>query len=202
MSRFFLDIKIDEAHNKAYLYVACIIMLRDGIRVLEAVTEEDIAAKTGAGRGRQKTGQPVRVAVAGATGYAGRELIALLAGHPSVRLASLMSSGRSGNDPIAAEVSHPSLRGVASVLIEPLNLERLTPDEVDVAFLATPHEASHDLVPALLERGLRVIDLSAAFRLRDPEAYPGWYGFEHRASQSSAHCKSAPSRRRSMPTGT
>lgn len=153
---------------------------------MEAVTEEDIAAKTLAGRGKQKVGQPVRVAVAGATGYAGRELIEILAGHPLVRLARLMSSGRSGNDPVAAEVSHPSLRGIASVLIEPLNLERLTPNEVDVAFLATPHEASHDIAPALLERGLRVIDLSAAFRLRDSGAYPGWYGFEHRAGQALA----------------
>ncbi|MGH9401634.1 MAG: N-acetyl-gamma-glutamyl-phosphate reductase [Terriglobia bacterium] len=153
---------------------------------MEAVTEESVAAKAGEGRRDQKATQPVRAAIAGATGYAGRELIALLARHPSVRLVHLLSSGRGGNGPAPAEVSHPSLRGVTSVPIEPLSLEPLTPAEVDVVFLATPHEASHDLAPALLERGLRVIDLSAAFRLRDPGAYPEWYGFEHHASQALA----------------
>lgn len=159
-------------------------MLQDGIRDLETVAEVDVAPK--AGRGEQGTKPAARVAVAGATGYAGRELIALLARHPSVRLVSLMSSGRSGNEPAPVEASHLSLRGVVDLPVEPLRLDRLTPEGVDVVFLATPHEASHDLAPVLLDRGLRVIDLSAAFRLRDLEAYPAWYGFEHRASQALA----------------
>lgn len=151
---------------------------------METVAEIDVAPQ--AGRDKQGTKQAARVAVAGATGYAGRELIALLARHPSVHLVSLMSSGRSGSEPVPIEASHPSLRGVSNLLVEPLRLEQLTAAEVDIVFLATPHEASHDLVPVLLDRGLRVIDLSAAFRLRDREAYPSWYGFEHRASQALA----------------
>lgn len=128
----------------------------------------------------------VRAAVAGATGYAGRELIALLARHPGARIVRLMSSGRGGNEAAPAEVSHPSLRGVAAVPVEPLNLERLAPPEVDVVFLATPHEASHEIAPALLKKGLRVIDLSAAFRLRNTAAYAEWYGFQHQAGAALA----------------
>jgi N-acetyl-gamma-glutamyl-phosphate reductase len=56
------------------------------------------------------------------------------------------------------------------------------PGDVDLVFLATPHKAAHDVVPALLERGLRVVDLSAAFRLTGPNDYPRWYGFEHSAA--------------------
>lgn len=155
-----------------------------GFKDLGTVTEDKVALK--AGRGEQKVKRAARVAVAGATGYAGRELIALLARHPSVRLVSLMSSGRSGNEPAPAEVSHPSLRGVTTLPVEPFHLDRLTPAEVDVAFLATPHEASRDIAPALMERGLRVIDLSAAFRLRDAADYPAWYGFEHHAGAALA----------------
>jgi N-acetyl-gamma-glutamyl-phosphate reductase len=63
----------------------------------------------------------------------------------------------------------------------PLSLEELTPLGVDVVFLATPHEISHEVVSMLLDRGLRVIDLSGAFRLKKAGAYTHWYNFEHRA---------------------
>lgn len=128
--------------------------------------------------------EPVRVAVLGATGYAGRELIALLARHPAVTLTHLMSSGRGGSEPLPVADAHPALRGVPSVPIRPLNTEYLTRSDISVVFLATPHEVSHDLVPTLLARDLRVVDLSAAFRLKDRTAYPGWYGFEHRAEEA------------------
>jgi N-acetyl-gamma-glutamyl-phosphate reductase len=123
----------------------------------------------------------VRAAVAGATGYAGRELIALLARHPAARLTHLMSSGRDGKGARPLEQSHPALRGKSRLVILPLDLEALTPATTDVLFLATPHETSHEAVPELLDRGVRVIDLSGAFRLKDAGAYPRWYGFEHQA---------------------
>ena len=148
----------------------------------------------------------VRVAVAGATGYVGRELISILARHPHTRIVRLMSSGRKsepGDQPqsFPIERSHPVLRGTlrgtskgqlsaedrqTSTLCQPLNPEELGPSEVDLVFLATPHETSHALVPALVERGLKVIDLSGAFRLKSQDAYPRWYGFEHRASDALA----------------
>jgi len=136
--------------------------------------------------GGAKSSRTVRAAVLGATGYVGRELLALLARHPSARVTHLMSSGRDGKPPFPIEQAHPSLRGRFSALCGPLDLEGLVPSEVDLAFLATPHETAHDLGPVLLDRGLRVVDLSAAFRLRDGGAYPRWYGFEHRAAAALA----------------
>lgn len=141
----------------------------------------------------------VRVAIAGATGYAGRELIQILNHHPNARIVRLMSSGRQakhagGGQSFPIEHSHPSLRTAArrgvrqtrrtAVLCDPLDTERLVPSDVDLVFLATPHETSHDVVPALVERGLKVIDLSGAFRLKPAGAYPRWYGFEHRAADA------------------
>jgi N-acetyl-gamma-glutamyl-phosphate reductase len=61
-------------------------------------------------------------------------------------------------------------------------LDDFSPSNIDLVFLATPHETSLDLVPSLLKRGLRVVDLSGAFRLKDANAYPRWYGFQHQAA--------------------
>jgi len=132
----------------------------------------------------------IRAAIAGATGYAGRELIALLARHPAARIARLMSSGRTEKQPFPIEQSHAKLRSTAvpsldasePLLCHPLRVEDLSKAEVDLVFLCTPHEVSHELAPALLARGLRVVDLSGAFRLRDSDAYARWYGFEHQTS--------------------
>jgi N-acetyl-gamma-glutamyl-phosphate reductase len=128
----------------------------------------------------------VHAAVIGATGYAGCELLTLLARHPSASVTCLMSSGRDGKKAFAIGQSHPRLRGRFSVLCEPLNVERVLASGANVVFLATPHETSHDVVPALLENGLRVVDLSGAFRLKDPGAYTRWYGFDHHAAEALA----------------
>ncbi len=140
----------------------------------------------------------IRVAVAGATGYAGRELIAILAHHPHTCITRLMSSGRRREgvaESFPIEYSHPALRGMlgrkstdeqVAVTCSPLNPDELTPDAVDMVFLATPHETSHDLAPLLLDRGLRVVDLSGAFRLKEASAYKRWYGFEHHAADALA----------------
>ena len=120
----------------------------------------------------------LQVAVVGATGYAGGELIRILARHPGVRITRLMADIKKS---VPVESVHPSLRGRGLPVCEPPAPEALTLPEVELVFLATPHQAAHDVAPAFLERGLRVIDLSAAFRLKDASAYPRWYGFEHRA---------------------
>jgi N-acetyl-gamma-glutamyl-phosphate reductase len=110
-----------------------------------------------------------RVAIAGATGYAGQELVRLLARHPSVALTEAMSSGAaSGPRPL------PGLRGVWDGTVVPLDLDRLT-DNADIVFLALPEAAAAEVGAALLQRNSRVIDLSGAFRLRDDVGRQRWY---------------------------
>ncbi len=117
--------------------------------------------------------QEIRVCVYGATGYTGAELLRLLSAHPHVRVASITSQSYAGG----------RLSDVfPSFLPTPLGSKRLTqePEEdFDVAFLCLPHEASLELVPELLKRGKRVIDLSGAYRIEDASKYPQYYGFEH-----------------------
>lgn len=145
---------------------------------MRAATEAETLKSSGKDEWSTKV---ARIAVAGATGYAGLELLRLLARHPHVRVARLMSSGRGEKKEFPIEHSHPSLRGMYKVLCEPLSVEALAPSEVDLVFLATPHQTALEIAPALLERNLRVVDLSGAFRLKDPTDYPRWYGFEHHA---------------------
>jgi N-acetyl-gamma-glutamyl-phosphate reductase len=109
-----------------------------------------------------------RVAVAGATGYAGQELVRLLARHPVAALTVAMSSGATST-PRAL----PALARIWDEPVVPLDLTRL--GDVEVVFLALPEGASAEIAPALLERGIRVIDLSGAFRLRDDAQRNRWY---------------------------
>jgi N-acetyl-gamma-glutamyl-phosphate reductase len=102
---------------------------------------------------------PVRVAVAGATGFAGQELIRLLARHPMVTI-----TAATGSQATSTARRLPSLAKIWDGTVVPLDAAALAADAV---FLALPEAASAELAPALLQRGLRVIDLSGAFRLRD-----------------------------------
>lgn len=151
------------------------------LRELGATLQSEIPQKP---RGKVQPKRVVSVAIAGATGFAGGELIALLSRHPFARLVRLMSSGRTGTEPFPVERAHPALRARRPIACHPLRPEDLGPFDVDLVFLATPHETSHDVVPTLLDRGLRVVDLSGAFRLKEPRFYPRWYAFEHRAPRA------------------
>ncbi len=120
-----------------------------------------------------------RVAVLGASGFTGGELVRLLAGHPGVELTYLGARGSAGarlGDVHPHLGSVPGLGDRALEALEPATVA----ERAEVAFCALPHGASAELAPALLEAGLRVIDLGGDFRL-PPEAYPEWYGFEHPA---------------------
>jgi N-acetyl-gamma-glutamyl-phosphate reductase len=112
----------------------------------------------------------IRAAVVGAAGYAGGELVRLLAGHPSVEIASVHARVRDGL-PLATELPHLAPLGLTFVDGEP--------DGVQVAFLALPHGASAPLAARLLQGGVTVIDIGADFRLRDADAYATWYGAAH-----------------------
>jgi len=107
------------------------------------------------------------------TGYAGLELARLLSQHPQVELVSV--TGRSTVGKRLYEV-FPHLTGSNLVIEAELG-------DVDLAFTAMPHKESVDEVLPLLERGVKVIDLGADFRLKDAAEYPEWYGFSHPAPQ-------------------
>lgn len=116
--------------------------------------------------------QPVPVAVVGATGYTGAELLRLLIGHPAARLERVCGHGKAGQ-PIADVL--PSFTGILDG-----DVARFDADDVAsaarVAFCALPHAASAPIVDALRERDVVVFDLSADYRLRDLEVYRAWYG--------------------------
>jgi N-acetyl-gamma-glutamyl-phosphate reductase len=109
-----------------------------------------------------------RVGVAGGTGYAGVELLRRLARHPSADLRIAM--GSSGSE--ARRIS--SLRHIWDADVVPFDIDALA-REVDTAFLAVPETLAAQVAPALAERGIRVFDLSGAFRLRDPQQRQRWY---------------------------
>lgn len=113
----------------------------------------------------------LKAAVVGATGYAGIELIRLLLRHPEVVITTL-SSRQYSNENIAH--IFPSLINHIDKQCEELDLDALAQD-ADVVFTAVPHKTAMDVVPGLLKRGIRVIDLSADFRLRDVDVYEQWY---------------------------
>jgi len=113
----------------------------------------------------------VRVAVLGATGYAGVELLRLVLQHPRVRLAIVTSQQFVGKR--VSDV-YPSLAGKCDLFLDELRVERIAP-HIDLALAALPHEASMEVVAELVERGKKVIDLSADFRLHDPQVYQRWY---------------------------
>ena len=110
-----------------------------------------------------------RVAIAGATGYAGQELVRLLARHPAVTLTAAMSSGAT-----SAPRPMPALARIWDGEITPLSLDRLAA-EADLVFMALPEAASAEIGAALLQRGVRAIDLSGAFRIRNDADRQRWY---------------------------
>jgi len=126
-------------------------------------------------KGEIAMGGKIRATVWGATGFTGGELLRLIAAHSHMEVVGAVSHSSAGT---AVGASHPHLRHVYpnTVFISPAQgLET----EADLAFLALPHRASASRAKTLLERGQKVSDLSADFRLRTAEEYHKWYGVEH-----------------------
>jgi N-acetyl-gamma-glutamyl-phosphate reductase len=117
----------------------------------------------------------IGVAIVGASGYAARELIGILLGHPRVRVT--VATTRQDELP-RLDALHPSLARRIDLVCEPFDADRIA-ERASFAFLALPHTASMAVVPSLRQRGVRVIDLSADYRLRDPQVYADWYGHAH-----------------------
>jgi N-acetyl-gamma-glutamyl-phosphate reductase len=121
--------------------------------------------------------RPRRVAIAGASGYTGAELLRLLIQHPGAEVVALTAETHA-DQPISQVF--PSLAGFMDLTCRRLDPATLAAD-AEFIFLALPHKASMGIGADLVRRGVRVLDLSADFRLKDPADYPRWYGFEHAA---------------------
>lgn len=113
----------------------------------------------------------LNLAIVGASGYTGLELIRLLHCHPEVAVTCLTSEQSAGKQ--ISEV-FPSLRGRCDLVLENLEPVRVA-EKADIIFTALPHKAAMEVVPTFLKLGKRVIDLSADYRLSDPAVYAEWY---------------------------
>lgn len=116
----------------------------------------------------------IKVGIVGGTGYTGAELLRLLAGHPDVSI-QVITSRSEANRPVSE--LFPNLRGHVDLAFTEPDADILA--QCDVVFFATPHTVAMALVPELIQRGTRVIDLSADFRLKDKAVWEKWYNTEH-----------------------
>lgn len=121
----------------------------------------------------------IQVGVVGASGYAGAELLRLCHSHPHVDVAWATGDTQAGT---LVGALYPSLAAAyPGLAFEPFHPALVT--DVDLVFLALPHGASQRLMPGLLDAGVKVVDLGADFRLRDPAVYERWYGEAHVAPE-------------------
>lgn len=116
----------------------------------------------------------IDIGIVGGTGYTGAELLRLLASHPSARVTVLTSRQEAGK---RADALFPQLRGRCELVFSAPDEDALA--KCQAVFFATPHATAMKLAPALVARGVRVIDLSADFRLRDPAVFKQWYQHDH-----------------------
>jgi N-acetyl-gamma-glutamyl-phosphate reductase len=112
----------------------------------------------------------IKAGIINVTGYIGAELARLLCQHPQVKLVAV--TGRSAAGQKLSDVS-PNFAGTDYIIKAELD------SEIDIAFSAMPHKSSVDVVPSLLKQGIKVVDASADFRLRNAGEYSKWYGFTH-----------------------
>lgn len=116
----------------------------------------------------------IKVGIVGGTGYTGVELLRLLVKHPEVEVSIITSRAEAG---IKVQDMFPNLRGHLDLAFTEPDVEAL--GECDLVFFATPHGVAQNLMPSLMQRKARIIDLSADFRLRDTELWGQWYGQAH-----------------------
>ncbi len=121
----------------------------------------------------------MNVGIYGASGYVGGELFRLLMQHPQVTVTAATSVTYAGE---YVHRLNPNLRGETDIKFEKPNITNIT-KKCDLLFTATPHGVSSTLIPQLYETGIKIIDLSADFRLRNPNDYPIWYGWAHKSPE-------------------
>lgn len=113
----------------------------------------------------------IKVGIAGASGYTGVELVKLISNHPETEIGILTSNSYTGK---SLTQIYPGVAGFENMICEPLNIDSLD-GKIDVMFLALPHKVSMSHAPALVEKGIKVIDLSADYRFNDPALYESAY---------------------------
>ncbi|MCC5826088.1 MAG: N-acetyl-gamma-glutamyl-phosphate reductase [Alkalimonas sp.] len=120
-----------------------------------------------------------RAIILGAAGYSGAELVQLISQHPAIELVAAYASA--GREPEAFASLYPRYSNQLDLQVLPWQPEAINEvaQQADIAFLALPHEASEELAPQLLAKGLVVFDLSGAFRLKNAALYPEFYGYPH-----------------------
>jgi len=116
----------------------------------------------------------IRVGIVGGTGYTGVELLRLLVNHPEVDVAVITSRAEAG---VKVADLYPSLRGHLDLAFSVPDVDVL--GGCDAVFFATPHGVAQNMMPELINRGVRVVDLSADFRIQDAELWASWYGQAH-----------------------
>ena len=116
----------------------------------------------------------IKVGIVGGTGYTGVELLRLLAPHPNIELRVITSRSEAGS---RVSAMFPNLRGFVDMAFSDLDPKRLM--ECDVVFFATPNGTAMTIARELLDAGVRIIDLAADFRLKDPALWEQWYGMRH-----------------------
>ena len=120
------------------------------------------------------------IAILGASGYTGAELIRLIAGHSSMTIKALGGNSKAGQSMASV---FPHLRHLD--LPDLVTMEEIDFSAIDLCFCALPHKTSQEVI-AKLPKTLKIVDLSADFRLRDPEEYQRWYGNPHAALEQQA----------------
>jgi N-acetyl-gamma-glutamyl-phosphate reductase len=119
--------------------------------------------------------KPIRAAVLGASGYTGADMIRLAALHPAIKIAALIAKGHAGQS-LAQVFPHLASLGLPKLVTS----DEVSWDEIDVAFCGLPHGTAHGEIKKLPKR-VKIVDMSADFRLRDPKLYAEWYANEHSA---------------------
>lgn len=117
----------------------------------------------------------MKIGIIGGSGYVGGELLRLLLNHPKIEV-SMVTSRKYVGDFIFN--IHPNLRGITQLKFVPQDLTQIQKN-CDIVFTATPHGSAVKIVPELIEVGLKIIDMSADFRLKNPADYDKWYGWKH-----------------------
>ena len=117
----------------------------------------------------------MKAAIIGATGYGGAELIRILHNHPHVSIHSVHATSDLGN---SLSKNYPHMKSIIEKNIEKVNIEKIS-KEVDVVFTATPSGVSMTMAEQFINAGVKVIDLSGDFRIKNKDIYKAWYGIEH-----------------------